>query len=478
MSSLSALFNFTNPAVKKLLGWKQGDEEEKWAEKAVDSLVKKLKKKKGAVEALEKALQNPNQPSQCVTIPRSLDGRLQVSHRKGLPHVIYCRVWRWPDLQSHHELRPLECCQFPFSAKQKDVCINPFHYKRVESPVLPPVLVPRFSEYPSSASAPPPPQFHGQTNNNNLTGIQEPMPGNVTYSSTGFSHPSSPAGCSSNFMPASPASSLSSFGPNSPMTSGQGIETPPPPYVGQDNEMETTDALEGHLNGLHLNPPQTQQANNQIVPRDAVPVHYQQPKMWCSIMYYELNTRVGEKFEAPEGTTSIVVDGFTDPANNNERFCLGLLSNVNRNSTIENTRKHIGKGVHIYMVGHEFFAHCLSDSAIFVQSRNCNHYHGFHPTTVCKIPPGCTLRIFDSQVFANLLNQAVHSPNGIEALTELTKQCTIRMSFVKGWGADYHRQDVTSTPSWIEIHLHGPLTWLDKVMQQMGPPSNPISSVS
>jgi hypothetical protein len=38
-----------------LLGWKQGDEEEKWAEKAVDSLVKKLKKKKGALEDLEKA---------------------------------------------------------------------------------------------------------------------------------------------------------------------------------------------------------------------------------------------------------------------------------------------------------------------------------------------------------------------------------------------------------------------------------------
>ena len=34
------------PAVKKLLGWKQGDEEEKWAEKAVDALVKKLKKNK------------------------------------------------------------------------------------------------------------------------------------------------------------------------------------------------------------------------------------------------------------------------------------------------------------------------------------------------------------------------------------------------------------------------------------------------
>ena len=44
MSGLNSLFSFTSPAVKKLLGWKQGDEEEKWAEKAVDALVKKLKK--------------------------------------------------------------------------------------------------------------------------------------------------------------------------------------------------------------------------------------------------------------------------------------------------------------------------------------------------------------------------------------------------------------------------------------------------
>ena len=33
------------------------------------------------------------------------------------------------------------------------------------------------------------------------------------------------------------------------------------------------------------------------------------------------------------------------------RFCLGQLSNVNRNSTIENTRRHIGKGKHANHVG-------------------------------------------------------------------------------------------------------------------------------
>ncbi|XP_028921545.1 mothers against decapentaplegic homolog 3 isoform X3 [Ornithorhynchus anatinus] len=418
---MSSILPFTPPIVKRLLGWKKGEQngqEEKWCEKAVKSLVKKLKKT-GQLDELEKAITTQNINTKCITIPRSLDGRLQVSHRKGLPHVIYCRLWRWPDLHSHHELRAMELCEYAFNMKKDEVCVNPYHYQRVETPGSP-----------------------------------------------------------------------------------------------------------------NLSPNPMSPAHNNL---DLQPVTYCEPAFWCSISYYELNQRVGETFHASQ--PSMTVDGFTDPSNS-ERFCLGLLSNVNRNAAVELTRRHIGRGVRLYYIGGEVFAECLSDSAIFVQSPNCNQRYGWHPATVCKIPPGCNLKIFNNQEFAALLAQSVNQ--GFEAVYQLTRMCTIRMSFVKGWGAEYSppearghafgkvgtlsegprpcreianvprglpgkdssgspepfpagwtgplprpreerdagRQTVTSTPCWIELHLNGPLQWLDKVLTQMGSPSIRCSSVS
>uniref|UniRef100_G3NN41 Mothers against decapentaplegic homolog n=1 Tax=Gasterosteus aculeatus aculeatus TaxID=481459 RepID=G3NN41_GASAC len=393
-----SILPFTPPIVKRLLGWKKGEQngqEEKWCEKAVKSLVKKLKKT-GQLDELEKAITTQNVHTKY--------GRLQVSHRKGLPHVIYCRLWRWPDLQSHHELRAVDHCEFAFHTKKDEVCVNPYHYQRVETPTLPPVLVP-----PSIPE------------NTNFPADIEPQ---------------------SNYIP----------------------ETPPPGYLSED----------GETNDHHLNHSmETGESHQSTHNSNLQPVTYCESAFWCSISYYELNQRVGETFHASQ--PSLTVDGFTDPSNS-ERFCLGLLSNVNRNSAVELTRRHIGRGVRLYYIGGEVFAECLSDSAIFVQSPNCNQRYGWHPATVCKIPPGCNLKIFNNQEFAALLAQSVN--RGFEAVYQLTRMCTIRMSFVKGWGAEYRRQTVTSTPCWIELHLNGPLQWLDKVLTQMGSPSIHCSSVS
>jgi len=78
---MSTMLPFTPPIVKRLLGFRKGEpkseQEEKWSEKAVKSLVKKLKKN-GTVDELEKAIITGDAKTRCITIARSLDGRLQV----------------------------------------------------------------------------------------------------------------------------------------------------------------------------------------------------------------------------------------------------------------------------------------------------------------------------------------------------------------------------------------------------------------
>ena len=83
---MSSMLPFTPPIVKRLLGWRKGEpktqQEEVWSEKAVKSLVKKLKKN-GTVDELERAITTQDPKTKCITIARSLDGRLQVRTSPG-----------------------------------------------------------------------------------------------------------------------------------------------------------------------------------------------------------------------------------------------------------------------------------------------------------------------------------------------------------------------------------------------------------
>ena len=208
----------------------------------------------------------------------------------------------------------------------------------------------------------------------------------------------------------------------------------------------------------------------QAFPCERVP--FEEPHEWCHIAYYEMSNRVGEPFRATH--SQVIIDGFTHPSNA-ERFCLGGLTNVQRTSEIDRARRFIGHGVKLFHVRGNVFAECISENPVFVQSPIANRRLQWHPATVCKIPPTVRLKIFDSDDFTQVLSSAVNE--GYESVYSLMHMCIIRMSFVKGWGADYRRHAVTCTPCWVEIHLDGPLKWLDTVLSTMRGPTQSINSV-
>ena len=431
---------------------------------------------------MEYAISNPGRPSKCVTIMRSLDGRLQVSHRKGLPHVIYCRIFRWPDLQTHHELRPIETCEFSFNSKQTEVCINPYHYERVDIPILPAVLVPKHAEFSTGHSVIHQQQssqqnnFNYPTNQNNSFLKINPNQNYENYYST--------SACNTPDIPKENYQTYS----NQQQLHQQQWSTPYNQAYAT-NLYSNSSSSNGNYYSSSYGSPQTlsdesvdmSPSNNQSYNNTTDIEHYQnqnyqeKPCSWCSLVYYELNSRIGEIFHS--FGNEIFVDGYTSPCSDRtRRFSLGAFSNVNRSSTIENCRRHIGKGIHLYNDNGDVYVECLSESPIFIQSRNCNYDRGFHPNTVCKLLSGYSLRIFRSKIFVDILKEATNG--GYDTVYDLSHMCVIKLSFVKGWGAEYYRQDVSSCPCWIEIRLNEPFQMLDRVLKEMGSSKNPASSIS
>ncbi|XP_075548787.1 mothers against decapentaplegic homolog 6-like [Dermacentor variabilis] len=121
--------------------------------KAVESMLKHL-----CVPQLQTMLQAVQTKGRdgcdCLLLPHH---DVKLLHEVVAPHVLCCRLWRWPQLRHDYELRRLPWCA---DASPPKVCCNPYHWSIVQKPESPP---PPYSlqtleeSYLPIESSPPPP---------------------------------------------------------------------------------------------------------------------------------------------------------------------------------------------------------------------------------------------------------------------------------------------------------------------------------
>ena len=77
-----------------------------------------------------------------------------------------------------------------------------------------------------------------------------------------------------------------------------------------------------------------------------------------------------------------------------------------------------------------------------------------NPYTVIKVLPGYSIQVFDYA--KSNLYERLRRERHCQILDGPFDPHSVRISFVKGWGANYSRQVVTNCPCWLEILLTSP----------------------
>ncbi|RZF37463.1 hypothetical protein LSTR_LSTR013770 [Laodelphax striatellus] len=353
--------------------------------------------KEAQLELLVNAVETRD-TSECVLLPRS--GQVQE------PHFLCCQIWRWPDLKSPTDLKSI-----PASCKNSDnemyICCNPYHWSRLCKPESPPPPYCRFSRERLKPED------------------RAPSEGNC---------------CG-----------------------------------GDTTQLELRGSLATNGEGEWCS------------------------DEWCRLAYWELSRRVGRQY----GVERPSIDVFWNEPRG-DGLCLAALAmhsfspqqqqqqgsplsqhggyscgGGNNNGSppppsppdaVRRAREKIGRGVTLCLEPDGVWAYNRSESPIFVHSPSLDSELSADSLSgtsqscllVQRVPPGHCLNVFVRRDSPPLCCDCCMTSSTTRVTSPRTTISTpagpvdpnsVRISFVKGWGPKYSRQEVTACPTWLEVLL-------------------------
>ncbi|KAH8354240.1 hypothetical protein KR084_004326 [Drosophila pseudotakahashii] len=168
-------------------------------------------------------------------------------------------------------------------------------------------------------------------------------------------------------------------------------------------------------------------------------------KVWCQIAYWELAHRVGEFFNARTKAVNIYTDGIV--GSEGDSMCLRDLTPAGKqvhSEAVQTTRQKVGLGVTLSLENGDVWIYNRGNTPVFVDSPTLAE----NLDRVCKVMPGYCLKAFETNraQLLSMKQQGHHHMGPVDYFS-------IKISFAKGWGPAYKRQDIMGCPCWLEVHF-------------------------
>lgn len=161
---------------------------------------------------------------------------------------------------------------------------------------------------------------------------------------------------------------------------------------------------------------------------------------WCTVAYWELRQRIGRLFMVHEPYVSIF-----QSLPHGDGLSLELIQENAETDSVKRTRDKICTGVVLSREEDGVWLYNRSLFPVFVNSPTFEDADS-RTLPVLKLQAGYSIKIFDYESVRHLKQSSeqryVDGP---------FDPASIRISFAKGWGPNYHRQFITSCPCWLEV---------------------------